>query len=116
MEKQRINYTFIKGKAKEAPFSKNGERISFSILLDQVLDLVEKNPDIHQKGYANLMIVKRPEPDQYGNTHFVVESTFRPNPKVKEEKERAATSLAAADKASNSIETKKEAPSDDLPF
>ena len=32
----------------------------------------------NEKWYAKLTITKRKEPDQYGNTHSVVENTWKP--------------------------------------
>jgi hypothetical protein len=108
MEKPKANYNFVKGGAKEAPFSTDGTRIRISLLLDNLLELVEQHPDLHPKGYVNIELVKRAAKDTYGNTHMVIESTFKPG----EKKEVAArpTPQAAAP------QIVKEKQEDDLPF
>jgi hypothetical protein len=72
----------VKGSAKEAPFSENGEVINLSLLVDDVVAILEGNPDIHKKGYVQLTIKKKGGgADQYGNTHMVYENTYQPKPK-----------------------------------
>lgn len=78
MEKQKVEYRFVKASAKEAPFSNGGEVIRVSVLVDDLIRMQEDNPDLHSKGYVNIELRKKKVADQYGNSHMVIESTFKP--------------------------------------
>ncbi len=76
--KQEKTVRYIKGSAKEASFSKDGELINFSILVDDLQSLLDENPDKHKKGYVQLEMKRMKQPDNYGNTHSIRESSYSP--------------------------------------
>ena len=62
---------YIKGSAK-AVETKYGEIINLSLNLDEL------NSCQSESWYIRLSIMKRKEADQWGNTHYIVENTFKP--------------------------------------
>ena len=83
MEKQ--SKRFVKGSAKEAPFSEPGnETINLSLLVDDLQSLLDENPEKHKGGYVQVVVKRRQEPDKFGNTHMIYESTFVPKAGSKE--------------------------------
>ena len=68
MEKQKKNYV---GNWKEI-INQYGSMLNISLNVDKL------NAIKNEKGYARVTITKNREPDQYGNTHSVVENTWKP--------------------------------------
>ena len=71
MEKQKKNYV---GNWKEI-INQYGSMLNISLNVDKL------NAIKNEKGYARVTITKNREPDQYGNTHSVVENTWKPQVK-----------------------------------
>lgn len=46
----------------------------------QILNLSIKVSDLqpNEKGYAAISVMQKKEPDQYGNTHYMVENDYKP--------------------------------------
>lgn len=65
---------YIKGSAKAVSFNDGGEIINLSLFKE---DLMKLSGD-----YVQLSVKKRREEDQYGNTHYVVENTYKPKAKT----------------------------------
>lgn len=75
MSETYTKQNFIKGSAKAIEFSDGGEIINLSLNKEELMAL--------QGDYVQLTVKKRREADQYGNTHYVVENTYKPSPKKK---------------------------------
>lgn len=93
---------FIKGSAKQVTFGDGGTIINLSLNLDELNELP------HPTGYVQLSVMERREADTYGNTHYVVENTYKPKGGDKPEP-----------KAGKPVKTVKDLPEsddDDLPF
>jgi hypothetical protein len=86
-------------KAKETQYS-----IKISGNVDKLIAELEKHKN--EKGYINLELKKRKEPDQYGNTHYVVLDTWEP----------AKASTAPAKSAPQVANTSTDISDDNLPF
>lgn len=61
---------YLRGSAKEAPFSENGEFINFSLKVEEVANLADGE-------WINLAIRRKREVDQYGNTHSVFLNEYK---------------------------------------
>lgn len=72
MEYQKKNFV---GSAKQID-GKYWAFFSLSINADKLQEI--KN----EKGYARLTMSLNKEPDKYGNTHSVIEDTWKPKPKT----------------------------------
>jgi hypothetical protein len=68
------NTTYFNGfnKVKKGQYS-----IKISGNTDKLIEEINKHRN--SKGYINLELKERKEPDQYGNTHFIVLDTWEPN-------------------------------------
>jgi hypothetical protein len=69
MNKTDTNY--IRGSARKFTFDNGGETLNVSLNLEDLQSL----PSI--KGYVQITIAERKSPDQYGNTHYIKENTFK---------------------------------------
>lgn len=65
---------YLRGVAKEAPFSSNGEFVNFSLNVEEVAQLAKGE-------WINLAIRKKRETDAYGNTHSVFLNEYEGNKK-----------------------------------
>ena len=63
---------YIGGSAK-AVSTQYGEILNLSLKLADMQDIV------NEKGYVNMTVLKRKEPGQYGDTHYVVENDYQKN-------------------------------------
>ncbi|MCB9806389.1 hypothetical protein H6768_00485 [Candidatus Peribacteria bacterium] len=63
---------YIGGSAK-AVSTQYGEILNLSLKLADMQDIV------NEKGYVNMTVMKRKEPGQYGDTHYVVENDYQKN-------------------------------------
>ncbi len=63
---------YIGGSAKVVS-TQYGEIINLSLKLEDMQKIV------NEKGYVNMSIMKRKEPGQYGDTHYVVENDYNKN-------------------------------------
>lgn len=97
MSETTTDKNFIKGSAKGVTFDNGGEIINLSLSLDDLNALPA------ERGYVQLSVVKRNDEDRYGNTHYVVENTFKPD------KSKAKVSAPKSKPAPATDE-------DDLPF
>lgn len=61
---------YIGGSAK-AIQTQYGEMMGLSLKLEDMQAIV------NEKGYVNMTVMKRKEPGQYGDTHYVVENTYQ---------------------------------------
>jgi hypothetical protein len=117
MDKQKKDKKFVKGSAKEAPFSENGEVVNLSLNVDHLQELLESNPELHKGGYVQLVLKKRAGgADQYGNTHMVYESTYQPKKKDAEAKKGAYTPDTDPVKEKKIVTKPASKSNDDLPF
>lgn len=68
------------GNGKEKTFDNGGSIINITIGLDGIKEYFEKYGFTTDQGKKKLKLVvsKRRETDQYGNTHFVTVDTFKP--------------------------------------
>ena len=68
------------GTAKEKTFDDGGSTINIVMSLDGMKDHFEKYGFITDKGMhkIKLIVSKRREEDQYGNTHYVTIDTWKP--------------------------------------
>lgn len=84
------------GTAKEKIFDDGGSIIDIMLSLDGMKEHFEKYGFITDKGMHKIKLIlsKRREPDQYGNTHYVTLNTWKPE----------------------SVETPSENFEDDIPF
>lgn len=63
---------YIGGSAKVVS-TQFGEIINLSLKLEDMQKIV------NEKGYVNMSVMKRKEPGQYGDTHYVVENDYQKN-------------------------------------
>ncbi len=63
---------YIGGSAKTVS-TQYGEILNLSLKLADMQDIV------NEKGYVNMTVLKRKEPGQYGDTHYVVENDYQKN-------------------------------------
>lgn len=63
---------YIGGSAKAVP-TQYGEMMNLSLKLEDMQKIV------NDKGYVNMTVMKRKEPGQYGDTHYVVENDYQKN-------------------------------------
>ncbi len=63
---------YIGGSAK-AVSTQYGEILNLSLKLEDMQAIV------NEKGYVNMTVLKRKEPWQYGDTHYVVENDYQKN-------------------------------------
>jgi hypothetical protein len=63
---------YIGGSAK-AVSTQYGEILNLSLKLEDMQAIV------NEKGYVNMTVLKRKEPGQYGDTHYVVENDYQKN-------------------------------------
>ncbi len=63
---------YIGGSAK-AIQTQYGEMMNLSLKLEDMQAIV------NEKGYVNMTVMKRKEPGQYGDTHYVVENDYQKN-------------------------------------
>ena len=63
---------YIGGSAKTIS-TQYGEIMSLSLKLADMQDIE------NEKGYVNMTVLKRKEPGQYGDTHYVVENDYQKN-------------------------------------
>ncbi len=117
MDKQSKRY--VKGSAKEAPFSEPGnETINLSLQVDDLQALLENNPEKHKNGYVQIVVKRKKETDQYGNTHMVYESTYEPKAKKADVPAKGSyvpeSDPVKTKKLVTDVPTKNE--KDDLPF
>ncbi len=63
---------YIGGSAK-AITTQYGEMMNLSLKLEDMQAIV------NEKGYVNMTVMKRKEPGQYGDTHYVVENDYQKN-------------------------------------
>jgi hypothetical protein len=61
---------YIGGSAKVVS-TQFGEIINLSLKLEDMQKIV------NEKGYVNMSVMKRKEPGQYGDTHYVVENDYQ---------------------------------------
>jgi len=72
MAKTSKNY--IRGGAKEVTFNDGGKIINLDLNLEDLNSL-----PVSEKGYIRLVVAQRASTDQFGNTHYVYENTFKPD-------------------------------------
>jgi len=63
---------YIGGSAKVIP-TQYGDMMNLSLKLEDMQKIV------NEKGYVNMTVMKRKEPGQYGDTHYVVENDYQKN-------------------------------------
>ncbi len=63
---------YIGGSAK-AVSTQYGEIMNLSLKIEDMQAIV------NEKGYVNMTVLKRKEPGQYGDTHYVVENDYNKN-------------------------------------
>lgn len=63
---------------KEKVFQDGGSIIGLSVKLDKLIPSLQEH--VNEKGYVNLKICKKRQPDQYGGTHYIELDTWRPKP------------------------------------
>lgn len=63
---------YIGGSAK-AVSTQYGEILNLSLKLEDMQAIA------NEKGYVNMTVLKRKEPGQYGDTHYVVENDYQKN-------------------------------------
>lgn len=85
---------YIGGSAK-AVSTQYGEILNLSLKLEDMQAIA------NEKGYVNMTVLKRKEPGQYGDTHYVVENDYQKN--------RDANGGAPAGPSTKSV-------ADDVPF
>ena len=73
MEQKR----FVKGFCKEKEFNNGGSIIKVSISKADFNELEEND-----KGYVNLVVAKRKEVGQFGDTHYIYLDDFKPKKSV----------------------------------
>jgi hypothetical protein len=61
--------------------SKYGLKVSFNVsVFTESIKAIQ-----NEKGYSNTEILKRKEVGQYGDTHYCIEDTFKPDPNYKKQ-------------------------------
>lgn len=80
---------YIKGSAKAVRFGDGNEIINLSLNKEELSNL--------PGDYCQITVKPRREADQYGNTHYVVENTYKPG----EGKSKAPAPKAAKDDGQN---------------
>lgn len=68
---------FLKCSAKEKTFDNGGSVINLGIKVEDLAAFVKQHKN--ERGYVNLVIQKRREVGQYGDTHSVCLDTFTPS-------------------------------------
>lgn len=82
---------YIGGSAK-AVSTQYGEILNLSLKLEDMQAIA------NEKGYVNMTVLKRKEPGQYGDTHYVVENDYQKN---REESSSSATPAGPSTKAAD---------------
>jgi hypothetical protein len=68
--------TYINGIwCKEISFNNGGSKINASVKLDKFIEELKTHEN---NGWVNLEIVKRRNPDEKGNTHYVALNNWKP--------------------------------------
>jgi hypothetical protein len=93
---------YIKGSIREIQFNDDSSKLVLSILVSDLAKIA------NDRGYASVVINKRKETDQYGNTHYMYENDYNPEAAKKDAKKGAAPSKKA--------DLKKPKFHDDAPF
>lgn len=65
-----MSKNYIGGSAK-AITTQYGEMMNLSLKLEDMQEIA------NDKGYVNMTVMKRREPGQYGDTHYVVENDYQ---------------------------------------
>lgn len=65
------------GNGKEHVFDDGGSIVKLGF---SAKDLAIMTKALNEKGYTNLVLTKRKEPSQYGDTHYMTIDTFKPKP------------------------------------
>lgn len=81
---------YIGGSAK-ARQTQYGEILSLSLKLEDMQAIV------NEKGYVNMTVLKRKEPGQYGDTHYVVEDDYMKNREAQGGGAPTPSTVASAD-------------------
>lgn len=81
---------YIGGSAK-AITTQYGEMMNLSLKLEDMQAIA------NEKGYVNMTVMKRKEPGQYGDTHYVVENDYQKNREEGSSPSPAGPSTKAAD-------------------
>lgn len=81
---------YIGGSAKVVS-TQFGEIINLSLKLEDMQKIV------NEKGYVNMSVMKRKEPGQYGDTHYVVENDYQKNREAHDSSAPAAPSAKSAE-------------------
>lgn len=87
---------YIGGSAK-AVSTQYGEILNLSLKIEDMQAIA------NEKGYVNMTVLKRKEPGQYGDTHYVVENDYQKN------REEGASNQAPAGPSTKAAEM-------DVPF
>lgn len=74
MSKSSTKKNYIGGGAREVTFADGGSVINLDLKLDDLNGL-----PVSERGYIRLVVARRQETDQYGNSHYVYENTFVPD-------------------------------------
>lgn len=98
---------YVKGSSKEITFSNGGSVINLDLKMEGKLFGSKGEILPNEAGYVKIKISKLDKPDQYGNTHSVVENDWKPTEGYKP---KAKSSSPVPAKA------KVGASTDDLPF
>jgi len=84
--------TYI-GNGKEHVFPDGGSIVKLGF---SAKDLAIMNEALNEKGYTNLVLTKRKEPSQYGDTHYMTIDTFKPKPQGQQSNNAPQTSYNPA--------------------
>jgi hypothetical protein len=77
---------YVRGSAKERSFGDGGAVINLDLNLSDLNSL-----PVTEKGYVKIVVAQRQAEDQYGNTHYVYENTFVPDPSYKKKEVPASS-------------------------
>lgn len=61
---------------KRVEFPGGGAKLAVGLNVEKVVAFL--NEHRNERGYVNIDIVRRKEPDQYGNTHYAVLNAWKP--------------------------------------
>lgn len=98
---------YVKGSSKEITFSNGGSVINLDLKIEGKLFGSKGEILPNEAGYVKVKLSKLDKPDQYGNTHSIVENDWKPS---KDQPAKAQPSSPVPAKA------KVGASTDDLPF
>lgn len=73
--------------AKERTFRDNGSILCVGIKADKMIEFLNQNKN--EKGYCNIVLAKRRQASEHGDTHYAYLDTFKPTPRGDQQRSSA---------------------------